>query len=686
MLKSTTLRARKKASAASGHQVKKESVELPMVKLTEVRKGGGATIERECALTEVGRNVNERERKNMTKTNSRILLRCTGLVVLAVVALVLLPAAAQAQAQHGAQFAKSCQQNINRCATDSDCADANECTDDVCATTGDPGSNMIDCLFTVTNTDGFQDSLTILQATDTVTNGTGAPLSSDAILVVSTSGTVSGPGCDADSDIGGTAAVPDPTETCTLAFGASITFRSNFYTVQAADPTPLTDLAIASVLDECDSPTTEGCSNSPSPGGFGASSTVVPGCSNPVVAPSTPCGTDTDGNDCTAPGCTAAGVCDQAHNLDAPSTPCGTDTDGNDCTAPGCDAAGVCQQNHILDAPSTPCGTDADPTDCVTPGCTAAGECSQTHSNVADSTPCGTDTDGNDCTAPGCLAGSCDQTHILDAASTPCGTDADPTDCATPGCTAAGECSQTHNPVAASTPCGTDTDGLTCTIPGCTATGECSQTHVDECVGEEICRTPGFWGTHACGVSGTCEKATSQNITLALITAFNDANDPNLTICGTEINNASVGNVNSALEAICVSPKGDSVLQLARQLMSAALNCIITNGGNGDSCVSLTGAVCGGVSIEDVFNACNTACEAGSVTATVDTTEINCIEVIDCFNNGGETFDPVLGCLGNSGCHEAELDNGCVDFTPPGPAGSPKACNDARKNDVEITD
>jgi hypothetical protein len=49
MLKSTTLRARKKASAACGHQVKKESVEVPMAKLTEVKKGG-VPLSKENAL------------------------------------------------------------------------------------------------------------------------------------------------------------------------------------------------------------------------------------------------------------------------------------------------------------------------------------------------------------------------------------------------------------------------------------------------------------------------------------------------------------------------------------------------------------------------------------------------------------------------------------------------------------
>jgi hypothetical protein len=218
-------------------------------------------------------------------------------------------------------------------------------------------------------------------------------------------------------------------------------------------------------------------------------------------------------------------------------------------------------------------------------------------------------------------------------------------------------------------------------VPGTGCVNTRDNTNDPSCVpGEEICRTPGFFGTH-----GGVEKTGSTNITLALLNAYNAANDPDLTICGRTITNTTVGSVNSALEAICVSPKGNSVLQLARQLTAAALNCILTNGGDGvDSCVSLTGDVCAGVSIEDVFNACNTACAAGDVTATIDSTEVNCIEVIDCFNNGGETFIPIIGCIGDSGCHDRELDNGCVDFSPPGPAGSPRACNDARKNDVII--
>jgi hypothetical protein len=210
------------------------------------------------------------------------------------------------------------------------------------------------------------------------------------------------------------------------------------------------------------------------------------------------------------------------------------------------------------------------------------------------------------------------------------------------------------------------------TVPGCESN-------------EEICRTPGFWGTH-----GGEEKSTSQNITQAVLDAFGGT----LTICGATIDNTDVGNANSALEAICVSPKGDSRLQLARQLTAAALNCGITNATGTDVCDPQAGATpCAGVSVEDVFDACNAACPTGT-TALVDpdndpTTDnsvtVSCIGALDCFNNGG-IFDVVTGdcAAAVESCHDRDLANGCFDFVPPGAAGSPRACNDARKNDVVV--
>ena len=190
----------------------------------------------------------------------------------------------------------------------------------------------------------------------------------------------------------------------------------------------------------------------------------------------------------------------------------------------------------------------------------------------------------------------------------------------------------------------------------------------------EICRTPGFWGTH-----GGIEKANSTNITQAVLNEC-----PGLTICGALINTTDL-TCHSAVEAICVSPKGDSTLQLARQLTAAALNCIVSKStactGGGQTC----GAgqdVCSGVAdVDAFFSACNDACALGNTTVG----SLNCIEALDCFNNGG-IIDANGECSGSSGCHDRELVNGCFNFNPPGPAGSPKECNDARKDLITIQD
>ncbi len=110
-----------------------------------------------------------------------------------------------------------------------------------------------------------------------------------------------------------------------------------------------------------------------------------------------------------------------------------------------------------------------------------------------------------------------------------------------------------------------------------------------------------------------------------------------------------------------MSPKGDQRLQLARQLTAAALNCVMSG----------AGADCGGLSeVAATFDACNLACAN-------DTDLGTCIEDLDDFNNG-LTTDP--------SCHDQPLVNDALglDFDPPGPAGSSKACNDANKNSTII--
>jgi hypothetical protein len=101
---------------------------------------------------------------------------------------------------------------------------------------------------------------------------------------------------------------------------------------------------------------------------------------------STPCGTDTDGNACTSPGCDDMGNCVQDHILATDSTPCGPDTDGNACTSPGCDDQGMCVQDHVIIPESTPC-TDNDGNVCTIAGCDVTGACNQSHIVIPDCNP-----------------------------------------------------------------------------------------------------------------------------------------------------------------------------------------------------------------------------------------------------------------------------------------------------------
>lgn len=206
---------------------------------------------------------------------------------------------------------------------------------------------------------------------------------------------------------------------------------------------------------------------------------------------------------------------------------------------------------------------------------------------------------------------------------------------------------------------------------------------------DEICRDPGFWGTHG----GTEQGGT--NMTLALLDGYNSANGPDLVICGRTINDTTLGSVGSALEAICVRPRGDDRLQLARQLTAAALNCIITRAAGDpaapppcDRSAGLAGDVCSGVSIAAIFDACNSACAAGATAQVLvggTPTSVSCVTALDCFNNGGN-FDAATGqCTSSSdSCKDNPLVNGCFDFQPAGPAGSPGECNDSRRNSVVV--
>jgi hypothetical protein len=173
--------------------------------------------------------------------------------------------------------------------------------------------------------------------------------------------------------------------------------------------------------------------------------------------------------------------------------------------------------------------------------------------------------------------------------------------------------------------------------------------------GEEICRTPGFWGSHA----GTEKEGKSQNITQAVMDEVGGC----IEICGEVITTTEVGDAESALEAICVSPRGNQRLQLARQLTAMALNCIISGGG----------PKCQNMSCEIMFLECNKVCAGDPGMYSIQ----QCIGMVDSWNNGRYLGD---GCHSRKLC--SEVNELC--FHPPGPAGSPKACKAALRNDCTI--
>jgi hypothetical protein len=235
--------------------------------------------------------------------------------------------------------------------------------------------------------------------------------------------------------------------------------------------------------------------------------------------------------------------------------------------------------------------------------------------------------------------------------------------------------------------------------------------------GFEVCRTPGFWATHACPETCPgdydmyCEKSNSNNVTQSVI----NAGGGSIEVCGYLITN-TVGtreegkgkdkieiissDPESVLEAMCVNIQGELKLQLIRHLTAAALNCIVSN------CSS----DCTGTSIEQMFKECNAVCQDDpNATLTVE----ECVYAIDCWNNGGkpELIDSVWYCNPMyPSCHESMLgmcEGGeyfctegnttltpegvriCEDGSeclPTGPAGSSNACSSARANDCTLLD
>jgi hypothetical protein len=151
-----------------------------------------------------------------------------------------------------------------------------------------------------------------------------------------------------------------------------------------------------------------------------------------------------------------------------------------------------------------------------------------------------------------------------------------------------------------------------CTITGTTKKVSDDDVHVCRVPQEFTCRTPGFWGTHA---EANPSKHNSKDITGYFLGS-------GLEVCGVNLTNTTPLTCNSAQEAMCVSVRGNQVLQLARQLTAAKLNCAATTNTPGGDCPA--GA------INDLIDQCNQVCIDNKSAPNPDINAVGaCISAVD---------------------------------------------------------
>ncbi len=402
-----------------------------------------------------------------------------------------------------------------------------------------------------------------------------------------------------------------------------------------------------------------------------ASSTDCPDEAHALPGTKSKCNCEQVDTTLSVPQCTSDAECDDGaictSNVCDPSDP---NADGFGCVFPNAPSTTICRSaSGVCDADDRCTGTS--------PDCPA-------DTPADNGTPC--PDDGQVCTDDVCEGGVC--THPDN--SDPCD---DGAFCTTGDVCSGGICS--------GTPLVCD-DGKECSVDTCNeAEDKCDFTECEPVIPDgEICRTAGFWSTHA---GSETKKGTVTNITQELL----DLVGP-LQVCGQTISTTSNTSkpfldglgLTSALEALCVRVQGDSTLQLYRQLVAAALNCAVTGVAN----------FCNLIIPE--FDACSDVCEG---TAGVGApTEGECIALLDCFNNGGEMVgdqcslgtcasQPQTNCGGDFGpcpdfnglpqpcvpfednCHDQELCNEDIGFCPDStPATSEAACREAQSNQCTI--
>jgi hypothetical protein len=427
-------------------------------------------------------------------------------------------------------------------------------------------------------------------------------------------------------------------------------------------------------------------------------------CSNPTKSDGSSCN---DGNACTQADTCQGGSCTGANPvvctaLDQCHVPGACDPETGICSNPSKSDGSTCNDGNLCTQTDTCQGggcVGADPVVCTAldqchdPGACnpATGVCSNPNkadgSTCSDANPC---TLGDTCQGGGCQPGApkvctpldaCHDAGTCNPASGECSNPAKPADhcddrnvCTTDSCHPQTGC--VHRTISCNdaNACTGDScdavsgcqhaaitcdDGSICTTDSCEPASGCRYVFDPEldvrCTETHACRTPGFWGTHG---------GDPFNVTQMAI----DAGGGCLEVCGEVITNTVPSSAESALEAICVSPRGALRLQLARQLTAMSLNCAM-NGFDID---------CSGhARLAPLFAACNAAC-AGNTADVGD-----CIAMVDCFNNGGETEVETGLCYTDTiaNCHLRPLP---APFDASSGATSSQTCSQARKNGCTV--
>jgi hypothetical protein len=176
--------------------------------------------------------------------------------------------------------------------------------------------------------------------------------------------------------------------------------------------------------------------------------------------------------------------------------------------------------------------------------------------------------------------------------------------------TVAGSPTTSTTSAGASTTSTTSSDGssTTTTAPGATTTSTPASTTTSTTTpsGSGFTRTVGFYKTHP-------------SITRDILAAHGP-----LTVCGQVVVDVDVDHAHSALEIMCVTPQGDVRLQLARQLMAAALS-----------------RAAGGAAVD--LGPCDAVCTNAAAT---DAELASCVDAIDGYNQSGDAVTAPWGAPG----------------------------------------